>query len=161
MTLTLCPCPQSSGGGRASGARPGAAQEEVFCTAEREVCDAVIPSTSSHQKRRITYVKESGSRQQQKKNGTIVFRSSTTCCLTGWCGLKSAVRGHLDTADPRRVLLNQYGYFPMETQMAQNPSEAPLCLGSESTFILVCFPLILSIIKCSARLHLITKDQCN
>ena len=33
---------QSPGGGRASGARPGAAEEEVCQAAEREVFDAVI-----------------------------------------------------------------------------------------------------------------------
>lgn len=35
-------CPQSSGGGRASGTRPGAAEEEVRETTERQVSDAVI-----------------------------------------------------------------------------------------------------------------------
>lgn len=42
VTLLLSPRVQSSGGGRASGTRPGAAEEEVREAAEREVSDAVI-----------------------------------------------------------------------------------------------------------------------
>lgn len=36
-------CSQSAGGGRASGARSGAAAQEIFQTTERQVCDAVRP----------------------------------------------------------------------------------------------------------------------
>lgn len=85
--LLLSPCPQSSGGGRASGTRPGAAEEEVCETAERKVSDAVIrqpPATKCW----VTCLKECGSRQiQEWDNG-----SSFTCCQIDGCGFKS---GHL------------------------------------------------------------------
>lgn len=92
LTLLLSPCPQRSGGGRASGARPGAAEEEVCQTAEREVCDAVIlstcsPKTLGHLFER-TWVKTEP-------------RMGQSCLVRLRWGFKSAVRGQL----------TQRGYF--------------------------------------------------